>query len=112
VDAAKLDCMDVQAEPALHVPREADASTQKLFRSFVRDGRIVALPAKYTKRRMLLDHVAQLFEPGIRYPEHRVNLILRRIYDDYAELRRALVDEGFLTREYGVYWRIGGTVIV
>ena len=33
-------------------------------------------------------------------------------YDDYAALRRYLVDEGFLTREGGIYWRSGGTVEV
>lgn len=105
--------MDVDAiEHTLVPPAGADQPTQKLFRAFVQDGRILAMPAKYGRRRQLLDHVAQLFEPGVRFPESRVNLILHRVYDDYAELRRALVDEGFLAREYGIYWRIGGTVDV
>jgi hypothetical protein len=68
------------------------------------------LPAKHSRRRALLDHVARLFEPGIRYPESRVNEMLHEVYDDWAELRRALVDESFLTREQSVYWRSGGTV--
>ena len=38
--------------------------------------------------------------------------MLRRYHDDYAALRRYLVDEGFMTREGGVYWRSGGTVRV
>ena len=46
------------------------------------------------------------------YPEAEVNDVLRRYHDDYAALRRYLVDEGFLTREAGVYWRSGGTVEV
>lgn len=105
--------MDVEAiEHPLVLPADADQPTQKLFRAFVHGGRIHAMPAKYGRRRQLLDHVAQLFEPGVRYPESRVNLILHQVYDDYAELRRALVDEGFLAREYGIYWRIGGTVDV
>jgi hypothetical protein len=29
--------------------------------------------------------------------------------DDHAALRRHLVDEGFLGREGGVYWRTGGS---
>ena len=33
-------------------------------------------------------------------------------HPDVAALRRYLVDEGLLTREVGVYWRIGGYVEV
>jgi hypothetical protein len=94
----------------LAMPPDADPETEKLFRAFVRDGRIVAMPAKYSRRRVLLDYVARLFEPGVRYPEKDVNDTLSLVYDDFAELRRFLVDEGFMTREYAVYWRSGGTV--
>jgi hypothetical protein len=94
----------------LELPADADLETQKLFRAFVRSGRISTLPAKYTRRRMLLDHVARLFEPGVRYDESTVNAILLEVYDDWAELRRALVDEDFLSRDRSVYWRSGGTV--
>ena len=68
------------------------------------------MPARQTRRRLLLDKIAQAFEPGVRYPEHRVNQLLRAIYDDHAALRRYLVDEGFLSRADGKYWRSGGTV--
>ncbi len=81
-----------------------------LLRNFIRDGRIVALPARRSRRLVLLDHLAQLFEVGVRYPEGEVNRILRNLHEDYAALRRYLVDEGFLSREHGEYWRTGGTV--
>jgi hypothetical protein len=32
------------------------------------------------------------------------------LYPDYAALRRSLVDEDFLGREGGEYWRTGGPV--
>jgi hypothetical protein len=54
------------------------------LRPFVRDGRISAMPAKHSVRLMLLDLVAQAFEPGRRYPELAVNEILKRLYDDHA----------------------------
>jgi hypothetical protein len=78
--------------------------------AFVRDGRIVTVPARQARRRMLLDVVAQAFEPGVRYPEHVVSSVLAKIHDDYAALRRYLVDEGFLSRDHGEYWRSAGTV--
>lgn len=84
-----------------------------MFRSFVEDGRITQLPAKWSKRLILLDHVARLFEPGRHYPEPEVNEILAEIFpDDIAALRRSLIDGGFLDRDAGQYWRTGGTVEV
>ncbi|MGH9192666.1 MAG: DUF2087 domain-containing protein [Acidimicrobiales bacterium] len=40
----------------------------------------------------------------------QVNAILRRFHEDVASLRRFLVDEGFLDRASGEYWRSGGGV--
>ena len=81
------------------------------LRPFIRDGRITALPAKRDRRLLLLDQVAQAFEPGRRYPEHAVDEILKAVFDDHCALRRYLVDEDFLSRTAsGVYWRVGGTV--
>jgi hypothetical protein len=83
------------------------------LRPFVRDGRISAMPAKRATRLLLLDEVAQAFEPGRRYPELAVNQILKALYDDYAALRRYLIDEDLLSRTpEGTYWRSGGTVPV
>lgn len=84
-----------------------------MLRTFLdADGRIVALPAKRSKRLVLLDHVARAFEIGVRYPERDVDAVLRAFYDDHASLRRYLVDEGFLTRDHGIYWRSGGSVVL
>jgi hypothetical protein len=82
------------------------------LRVFVRDGRIVTIPARLARRRLLLDAVAQGFEPGVRYPERVVSSFLAQLYDDHAALRRYLVDEGFLSRDHGEYWRSAGTVDV
>ena len=90
---------------------EALSHGQAVLRAFVDgDGRLLSIPAKHAKRLVVLDHLAQLFEPGERYPELEVNRRLRAVHDDVAALRRYLVEEGFLDREAGVYWRIGGTV--
>jgi hypothetical protein len=75
------------------------------------DGRLVHLPSKRSKRLIVLDELAQQFEPGARYAEQEVNTILRRFDDDTATLRRYLVDEGFLDRSGGEYWRSGGSVL-
>lgn len=74
------------------------------------DGHLRQLPTKRAKRLVVLDHLAQRFEIGQRYDEAAVNDTLREVHDDVAMLRRWLVDEQFLDRQGGVYWRCGGSV--
>lgn len=82
----------------------------RVLDTFVRDGRLVSIPTARAKRLVVLDHLAQSFEPGTRYSESMVNLMLGRWHADTAALRRYLVDEGMLDRADGQYWRSGGTV--
>lgn len=90
-----------------------DDATRRMVARFLReDGSLRTLPSRHAKLLAVLDHVAQSFELGRTYPESQVNEILQRFHPDYAALRRYLVDDGFLTREQGVYWRSGGTVDV
>ena len=64
------------------------------------------MPAKRSRRRLLLDQVVQAFEPGRKYPEAAVDEILKRVFDDHCALRRYLIDEQFMSRTaVGVYWR-------
>lgn len=91
--------------------RRRAASTEQVLQRFLPQGRLIQMPARRARRLVVLDHVARMFEPGRRYPEHDVDVILRAFYDDHATLRRYLVDEGFLSRESGEYWRSGGSVL-
>jgi hypothetical protein len=74
--------------------------------------RLTSIPASHAKRRVVLERLAQEFEPGLRYAEAEVNFTLQLFHADFASLRRYLVDEGFLTRAEGVYWRTGGRYAV
>ncbi len=84
------------------------AEVARVLRVFVRDGRLTSIPTVYSKRLIVLDWLAQRFEPGRRYPETMVNLIIAQVHPATAALRRYLVDDDFLTREHGEYWRTGG----
>ncbi len=87
----------------------APAGTDVVVSRFMRGGRLKSIPATRNKRLAVLDHLAQQFEPGRTYTEREVNETLVRFHDDYAALRRYLVDDGFLDRDEGKYWRAGGT---
>jgi hypothetical protein len=97
-------------EPVPDEPLDPDRAKAAVLRAFVRDGRLVSMPASRAKRRIVLEHLAACFEPGIKYPERAVDAVLRAWNDDYASLRRYLVDEELMDRENGVYWRTGGPV--
>jgi hypothetical protein len=73
------------------------------------DGRLTAIPTQRVKRLVVLDFLAQQFEPGQVYKEAEVNRMLGRFHPDFAALRRFLVDEDFLERRERFYWRSGGT---
>jgi hypothetical protein len=115
--------LDVQAWRAVaqDLPRSAPPSPRVAFgmtdeeadllgRFFVGE-RLVEVPAARGKRLVVLERLALEFEPGRRYPEAEVNALLGRFHADHATLRRLLVDEGFLDRSAGEYWRAGGRVV-
>lgn len=91
-------------------PETGPADDRKVLgHFFTADGRLHTIPTKLSKLVVVLDHLAQSFEPGRHYPEKDVNAILERVHPDYAALRRYLVENQFLTREDSVYWRSGGS---
>ncbi len=80
----------------------------RVLASFFEGSRLTQIPANRSKRLLVLERLAQEFDAGVRYPEKQVSFMLQMFHPDYAALRRHLVDEGFLTRADGVYWRTGG----
>lgn len=91
-----------------------DRRMAALLATFVPDGRLLRLPARRARRVLVLEYLAQSFEPGRRFPEREVDAVLRAWCSggevDHVTVRRYLVDEGLLSRDHGVYWRSGGWV--
>ncbi|RBQ19304.1 hypothetical protein DP939_15340 [Spongiactinospora rosea] len=85
---------------------------ERVLRHFLVDGRLREIPARREKRLVVLRHIVTLFEPGVRYPEKDVNVVLRAFHHDFAALRRYLIDECLLSRADDHYWRSGGPVEV
>jgi hypothetical protein len=80
--------------------------TARILRSFVEDGRIRKLPEAHGKRQVVLQWVVDQLEDK-RYKEREISAILERYFDDYATLRRELVNHRLMKREGGVYWKAG-----
>jgi hypothetical protein len=70
------------------------------------NGALLTYPAREKKKIILLQEIARNFAKGKTYSEKEINRMLKRIYEDYATLRRALVEYGFIerTNDGGSYW--------
>jgi hypothetical protein len=100
---------EAEREPRPVEYGDEPADVARVLRAFVRDGRLISIPSVHSKRLVVLDWLVQRFEPGRRYSEQMVNLVLAQVHPDTAALRRYLVDNEFLSRAGGEYWRTGGS---
>ena len=107
--AFRLAAREALARPRSTEHDELPADARRVMEAFVVDGRLQQIPTTRGKRMVILDWLAQMFEPGKRYSEAQVNLLLGQRHADTAALRRYLVDEDFLSRDAGRYWRSGGS---
>jgi hypothetical protein len=79
---------------------------EKVVRAFIRDGRLVSIPAKPSRRDLLLPVILDRCFPDDRdYEEKEVNMRLALLHPDVAALRRYLVDGRLMTRDAGIYRR-------
>jgi hypothetical protein len=101
---------DLLREMTATSPPASLSPEDQVLRAFFVDGRLRTVPSRREKRLTVLNHIARVFEPGVRYAEKEVNVVLRAFHDDHAALRRYLIDENLLTRKDGIYWRSGGPV--
>ncbi len=91
--------------PALAADVDVDAYDRKVINEFITpEGRIKAFPVQRKKMDVLLTSVIKSFELEIRYTEKQVNEILKPYNEDFATLRRELIDAKFLARDHGEYW--------
>jgi hypothetical protein len=102
------------AEDAAQSREAGDERTQALIRAFLRDGRLVRLPAKLSRRKEVLRYLAiRDFRPRTWYSEREVDEILKAWCDgavatDHVSIRRYLIDYHILDREdAGRYWLLG-----
>jgi DNA-binding HxlR family transcriptional regulator len=88
--------------------RPLPAYDAHVLRAFLRDGRLVSIPAQEKKRQVVLRYLLdRCFAEDRAYPEREVNERLGRYHEDVASLRRYLVGAGLMTRAAGEYRRAG-----
>ncbi len=78
---------------------------EKILRAWVRDGRITGIPTQEKKKQVLIRWLAGQIDPNRRWTEREFSEWLTQFNEDYATLRRYLVDGGYMARANGIYWR-------
>lgn len=83
-----------------------DDEAKKVLYTYTSNGRLQQFPKKQKKLLVILRWLATLFQPAESYSEEEVSAILADVHEDYASLRRYLVEYGFMHRERGGgdYW--------
>ncbi|MFG1653260.1 DUF2087 domain-containing protein [Micromonospora sp. NPDC049275] len=95
------------------VPRnseQSDPGVRATLRPFIQDGRLVSMPAQQSRRRALLEHVAETsFPAGAAFDEREVDDKLKAWCNgsavDHVSVRRYLIEAKLLVRANGSYAR-------
>lgn len=66
---------------------------------FFNNGRLIKVPKKREPKLEVLRFFQSLFEADKVYTEKEVNEMIKKHFDDYAVIRRYLVDNDMLNRE-------------
>lgn len=78
-----------------------------LSTAYFKDNKLITFPSKEKKKHMVIKYISENFIPKGNYTEKEINEMLKKIYDDYALLRRYLVDYNLLkrTKDCKTYWK-------
>ena len=90
------------------LPPGASAFDVRVLGDFFVNGRLRSIPVQRKKREVVLRYLTEKFEVGRTYTEEEVSFLLLNYHEDYASLRREMVDTGLMARANGIYWRTPG----
>jgi hypothetical protein len=76
---------------------------QRVLRHYTDGHHLKQLPENRAELGEIVGWLAELFESDTQYPEKEVNERLHQAHPDHAQMRRLLVDYGFMTRSRGIY---------
>lgn len=80
---------------------------RKVIETYIdENGALKSYPSREKKKVILLGEIIKNFNIGKKYTENEINRVLKRIFEDYATIRRALIQYGFLERskDCSEYW--------
>lgn len=89
-------------------PEELETTPEydaRVVATFFDGDRLKQIPTQFKKRLVVLRRLRDAFERERVYTEPEVNQVLSRFNEDFATLRRELIETGLLVRHKGEYAR-------
>lgn len=77
---------------------------EKVLKNHFEYGKLKTIPVQRKKRLIVLQKIAEQFDPDRIYAEKEVNLIIADFHDDFCTLRREMISEGLMERDKNQYW--------
>lgn len=99
-----IDVLREKSEEAELQQQRDEAYRQKVIDAFFEYGKLLSIPAQRKKKRIVLEEIAKVFQPGRTYTEKEVNLLIADFHDDFCTIRRDMISEGLMAREGQTYW--------
>lgn len=93
------------ASPTTKAPLVTEEERTAVLRRFLRDGRLTHFPATHREQRIVLEHIASCFEPGVTYRRLEVDKLLKAWHSKPFLLLMRLTGLGLLDRDNRHYWR-------
>lgn len=101
-----LDILQARSDEAALQAQREDAYRKKVIESFFQYGKLVKIPAQRKKQRIVLEVIAEAFEPNRVYTEREVNWIISDFHEDFCTIRRDLISEKLMARDQTGYWKL------
>lgn len=99
-----IDVIREKSEEADLQAERDEAYRKKVIDAFMEYGKLKSIPAQRKKKRIILEEICKVFEPGRLYAEKEVNLLIADFHDDFCTLRRDMISEGLMQRDGQHYW--------
>jgi len=79
---------------------------ENVIKNYIVKDKIIKIPRAEKKKIIILQYLLQKFQHNRKYTETEVNEIIKSMHEDYASLRRYLIQYGFMAREDNgsAYW--------
>ena len=76
-----------------------ETKEMKSLRPFMDGDRFVRLPVKWSKKKLAIHHIARRLDHDKIYTEDGLNAAIEPFYEDFATVRRLLVELDLMTRD-------------
>lgn len=81
------------------------AFAEQILKVYWRDGLLIAIPSDESARLVVLEKLAEDFEPGREYAGLEVNFRILDHYDDYRSVLKEMLTAGVLEKKGAKYVR-------